>query len=226
MYKANPASVPRSERIVRRATCGPSDAVGKCVVVSAARNGNLWRVAGVTSATLTAETPAVGVIVKKLSPTVCFVQFHGTTPFTVYSSLIPGRVYVVGTDGFPAAAGDPAYPPVSDIAQPIGIATSNDELLVQPLSGVTGSGGGSRLFDQPLTGTQDGVNEAYTTELPFVAVGPSAQSVYRNGVRQRVGAGNDYTVSESMGPGTGYDMITFNSPPLPLEYLTIDFVPA
>ena len=226
MYKANPASVPRSERIVRRATCGPSDALGKCVVVSSARNGNLWRVAGVTSGGLTAETPAVGVIVKKLSPTVCFVQFHGTTPFTVYSSLLPGRVYVVGTDGFPATVGDATYPPVSDIAQPIGIATSNDELLVQPLSGTAGGGGSTRLFDQPLTGPQDGINETYTTDIPFVAIGPSAQSVHRNGVRQRPGLGNDYTVSESLGAGTGYNTIMFSVPPQPLEYLTIDFVPA
>ena len=226
MYKANPASVPRSERIVRRATCPAQDnQLGRCVRIIAPRNGNLWRVAAATDATVTSVTPAVGVIIKKLSPTVCYVQFHGTTPFTVYSGLIPGNAYVVGTDGFPATEGGANYP--TEVFQGIGIATSDDELFVQPSLGGAGfSPQVERYFDQPLTGVQDGVNTVFLCGTYFIATGPSAQSVYLNGVRQRAGSGNDYTVSEPNGPGSGYNTITFASAPAVHDYLTIDFVPA
>lgn len=226
MYKANPASVPRSERIVRRATCPAQDnQLGRCVRIVAPRSNNLWRVAAATDATVTSVTPAVGVIIKKLSPTVCYVQFHGTTPFTVYSGLTPGNAYVVGTDGFPATEGGANYP--AEVFQGIGIATSDDELFVQPSLGGAGfSPQVERYFDQPLVGAQDGVNTVFLCGLAFVASGPQAQSVYVNGIRQRAGLGNDYAVSEPSGIGTGYNTITFAYAPAVDDYLTIDFVPA
>lgn len=196
----------------------------------APRSGNLWRVAGVTSATITDQIPAIGVIIKKLSPTVCFVQFHGTTPFTVYSGLSAGRMYVVGTDGQPATQGDANYPIIgsTDAFQQIGVATSDDELYVQPLSSFEAqpAPAGSRLFQQSLAGAQDGVNTVFTTALKFVASGPSRESFFVNGVLQHAGAGNDYVVSESGGPGTGYDTITMAYPPLSFDRLSVDFAPS
>lgn len=140
--KANPASVPRSERIVRHATCGAGDALRQCVRVTAPRVGNLWNVGGVTSSTITELTPAVGVIIKKLSPTECFVQFHGPVQLGLYSGLTPGQRYVVGTDGQPATIGDINYPLLGvGLFQQIGIATSDDELLVHPVGVGTGLSG-------------------------------------------------------------------------------------
>lgn len=229
MYKANPASVPRSERIVRRATCAPGDSLGQAVRVTLPRSGNLWRVGGVTSSTLTVATPAVGVIIKKLSPTVCFVQFHGTAPFTVYSGLQPGRVYVVGTDGKPAAPGDGNYPPIggTDAFQQIGVATSDDELFIQPLSATEAapSPSGVRLYRQALAGVVNGANTSFTTALKFEASGPSREAVYYNGVQLEAGAGNDYTAAESGGPSTGFDTINFIFAPKVGDKVWIDFEP-
>lgn len=228
MYKANPASVPRSERIVRRATCAPGDALGQAVRVTLPRSGNLWRVGGITSSTLTAASPAVGVIIKKLSPTVCFVQFHGTAPFTVYSGLQPGRVYVVGTDGKPAVPGDLNYPAIggADAFQQIGIATSDDELFIQPLSASEAAPGpsGVRLHHQALSGAVNGSNVTFTAALKFAASGPAREAVYYNGVQLEAG-GNDYTVSESGGPATGFDTISFVFAPKVGDKVWIDFEP-
>lgn len=192
------------------------------------RVGPLWKVAGVTSLTITDLLPASGVIIKKLSPTVCFVQFHGTVPFTVYAGLTPGRVYVVGTDGKPATFGDANYPPTggAHAFQQIGVATSDDELLVHPLSSAEGQPappGGSRFFQQAVTGAIDGLNVTFVTALKFVASGPSRETLHYNGVQLEAGAGNDYTVSESGGPGTGYDTITMLFPPILGDKISIDF---
>jgi hypothetical protein len=169
------------------------------------------------------------VIIKKLSPTVCYVQFHGTTPFDLYSGLSPGKVYVVGTDGKPATAGDPNYPVIggSDAFQQLGVATSDDELLLSPMEVLEGQPvpAGSRFFGQPLSGPIDGTNVTFDAPMIFVASGPSAESVYLNGVRQESGVGNDYVSTESSGLSTGYDRIEFLVPPKVGDKLAIDFVP-
>jgi hypothetical protein len=130
--KANPASVPRSERIIRHASCLVTDLLGDIVKVTGPRTGNLWSVTKIPSNLISPTARAVGVIIKKTAPTSCFVQFHGPTPFVVYTSLTAGLPYVVGTDARPATLGDLNYPPPSHLIQGIGTATSNDELLVQP----------------------------------------------------------------------------------------------
>ena len=66
----------------------------------------------------------------------------------------------------------------------------------------------------------------FTTPLKFLASGPSKESFYVNGVLQLQGVGNDYTVSESGGPGTGYGTITMAYPPLSFDRLSVDFVPS
>ncbi len=215
--------MPRSERIVRRAACTELDHVGQCVRVHAPRTDGLWQIEGVTSDTITAMTPASGVIIKKVSSHVCFVQFHGTTPPSVYAGLTPGRAYVVGTDGYPATEGDANYP---GFLQQIGVATSEDELLVQPVAALVQPvhAVGGRLYEQPLLGARDGNNTDFTTELCFIASGPSAQVLYLNGQRLRAGDGNDYTVGESGGPGTGFNTITLHLQPDAKDHLTVDFV--
>lgn len=82
-----------------------------------------------------------------------------------------------------------------------------------------------RLVFNPFTGTFDYVkrpgegqvagetpgglinnsNTVFTTANDFQA---GSEKVFYNGERLREGAGNDYTISESGGSGTGFDTIT------------------
>jgi hypothetical protein len=74
-----------------------------------------------------------------------------------------------------------------------------------------------------LLGSVDGVNTVFTTPDKFTHDGVSDEMVYLRGLRLRSGAGNDYTVSESGGAGTGYDTITFASAPRSGDNLFIDY---
>lgn len=78
-----------------------------------------------------------------------------------------------------------------------------------------------------LLGAQDDSNLVYTIPDKAINDPPKLQlKVYRNGVRCNPGAGNDYTVSESGGAGTGYDTITFATGTAPRadECLWADYV--
>ncbi len=78
---------------------------------------------------------------------------------------------------------------------------------------------------QGLVGPKDGTNEVFTTpgleafvhNLPFLDI-----SVYYNGIR--LALLDDYMVAESGGPGTGYDTIIMNVPPLYNDHLFADYV--
>jgi hypothetical protein len=81
---------------------------------------------------------------------------------------------------------------------------------------------------QWLIGIKDGVNTTYTTpglekfthNLPFLSI-----QVYYNGVRQTLL--DDYSISESAGPGTGYDTVTFlEIAPKANDKLLVDYVVA
>lgn len=78
----------------------------------------------------------------------------------------------------------------------------------------------------PLLGPKDHGNLVFTTPDKFL---PTTVAVYFNGVRIRRGVGEDYLVSESGGPGTGYDTITLLEPsqaPYPTEQLFADYIQA
>jgi len=82
----------------------------------------------------------------------------------------------------------------------------------------------NQKFNIELIGTKDGSNRVFTTPDFFIV---DTIRFYRNGVRQMIGTGNDYTVSESGGPGTGYDTLTFESScpaPLSWENLVSDYI--
>jgi hypothetical protein len=78
---------------------------------------------------------------------------------------------------------------------------------------------------QGLVGLKDGVNVVFTTpglekyvhNLPFLDI-----SVYYNG--QRLALLDDYMVVESGGPGSGFDTIIMNIPPLFNDHLFADYV--
>ena len=83
-----------------------------------------------------------------------------------------------------------------------------------------------RYFQQALVGPLNGFNTVFTTSTKFVASGPSKESLYYNGVLLFQGPGNDYTVSESGGVGTGFDTITMSFPPRSNDRLWIDLSPS
>lgn len=78
---------------------------------------------------------------------------------------------------------------------------------------------------QNLSGVKDGTNLVFHTpgtdkfahNLPFLDV-----TVYYNGVRLTLL--DDYMVSESGGPGTGFDTITVTMAPYPDDHLVADYV--
>lgn len=82
-------------------------------------------------------------------------------------------------------------------------------------------------WNKDLVGTKNGANQDFAVPggEKFLQSGENVIRVYRNGVRLRLGADNDYTVSECGGAGTGYDIITFTGPaPLAYEELTADYM--
>ena len=81
--------------------------------------------------------------------------------------------------------------------------------------------------NQPLVGTLDGVNAVFTLPGGEKAIHDPPRSqikLYRNGYRQALGVGCDYTVSESGGAGTGFDTLTLDPAPRSYEILLVDYV--
>ena len=77
-------------------------------------------------------------------------------------------------------------------------------------------------ISQSLTGPIDGLNTVFISSVPFLHDALRQEMFYINGIRQRVGVGNDYVVSESV-PSFGYDTITVIYAPKPGDVLLIDF---
>lgn len=75
----------------------------------------------------------------------------------------------------------------------------------------------------PLIGDYDGANVEFATPEPFVQNNQLNIKVYLNGQRLAWGASNDYVVSESGGPGTGYDKVILAVPPKSYEILIADY---
>jgi len=224
--KVNAASVPRSERILGRADCLVTDVVGDVVRIRAAKVSNRFQVEKVDIST-PGSPPAVAVIRKKYTATDCIIHFHGPLRNT-YTGLTPGRIYLVGTDGRPAKAGDANYPVSgSDYFQQIGVATSDDELLVIFLSASFGGApvAAARFFRQLLIPTANPL--IFNTALPFNHGGIDTEVVHVNGHAQVDGAFGigDYLASESGGPGAGYDTITFHYTQKAYFVRRIDYTP-
>ena len=128
--KLNAASVPRSERILGRANCLATDAVQDCVRITGPKGSNRYQVTLVDPTNPT-EDQAVGVIVKKYDSTTCVVQFHGPMR-SVYTGLAAGKRYWIGADGrLTLTAGTPGAGGIFYL-QMMGVATSDDEILLDP----------------------------------------------------------------------------------------------
>lgn len=75
----------------------------------------------------------------------------------------------------------------------------------------------------PLIGPKDRFNKVFATPAKFL---PTTLALYFNGLRMRRGVGEDYTVAESGGPGSGYDTITVFYAPNPADQLFADYIQA
>lgn len=78
------------------------------------------------------------------------------------------------------------------------------KVLVQIKKIVFGASGGVHWGVTPI-GPINNVNKVFTTPTYF---DPAMLAVYYNGERMWEGVADDYVISESGGPGTGYDTIT------------------
>jgi len=79
-------------------------------------------------------------------------------------------------------------------------------------------------WNKLFIGPKNGINKTFTTPEDFVQSGEKVIRIYLNGQRLFEGVLNDYTVSESGGPGTGFDTITLAVAPLGYEIITADYL--
>jgi hypothetical protein len=82
--------------------------------------------------------------------------------------------------------------------------------------------GRERVYNAEPSGRVNGANRTFA--LPYFVVG--SQAVMMNGLRLRPGAGNDYTVGEQRGVGTGYNLVIFFTAPCAGTCLLADYTPA
>jgi hypothetical protein len=80
--------------------------------------------------------------------------------------------------------------------------------------------------DIQLVGLVNNVNTIFTIPSgTWIQVPPYKIIVYKNGVKQVLG--DDYTIAESGGPGTGYDTVILAIPPetipAPIDVITADY---
>ncbi|RYF12259.1 MAG: hypothetical protein EOO40_01680 [Deltaproteobacteria bacterium] len=81
------------------------------------------------------------------------------------------------------------------------------------------------VYGQSLLGVRNGVNLNFATQVPFM---PSTLRLFYNGVRQRIGTGNDFIVSQGNAT-VGYAQVTLLArqvAPRAADSLTADYIPA
>jgi hypothetical protein len=101
-------SRPRSSPTIITAVCEAADIVGKFVYVRGDRVGNYYDVR-TADPHAEAKMPAMGLIVSKLSTTLCRVQLSGEAK-GFFTGLHPGKHVFVAADG--GATQTPLTPPV------------------------------------------------------------------------------------------------------------------
>lgn len=217
----NELSTPRALRIFQRKrvpiTCLSSDAVGNCVSISGNAVGNTYQVCTADPST-SVKMPAVGVLISKTSPTSGTVQIFGELR-DIYTGLSHGQLLYVGADSRLTHTR-----PSSGIVQCIGEAFDSSIAFIWPFG--FGGGGGSRLYQRPLTGARNGSNRVFTTPEKFI---PDTIKMYHDGrMLRRSLTGSvtdgDYRAEESGGAGTGFDSVVFLSfSPVEYSWITADY---
>ena len=135
MELLNQLSIPRALSLFPtntvEANCLAPDAVGNCVYITGPKIADYYQVTTANPLDGAIKMPAVGVIIEKLSPTLCKVQVTGEMKGIV-TGLTPGRVVYVSSAG--TLSHSLASPAVGQLAyiQSMGVAGSSDVVLVVP----------------------------------------------------------------------------------------------
>ena len=79
----------------------------------------------------------------------------------------------------------------------------------------------NQVYNEDLTGPINGVNKIFTTSEKFMNTGGMIIRVHLNSVR--LFFTDDYTLSESGGPGSGYDTVTLVNAPKSSDRVTADY---
>lgn len=121
------AVVAQKRSDVRLAQCSAGDGVGACVYTTGDRVGGYYQV-GTVDPSDRGKMPAIGMIIQKLTPTTCFVQFRGTVE-GVYSDLTPGELLFVGDGG---GLDDEMPAGSSKYVQSVGTSLGSDVFRLEP----------------------------------------------------------------------------------------------
>jgi len=109
------------------ANCQTGDSVGDLVYSSGGMVGGYYTVTKVDISD-PSKMPAVGMIVAKVSPTICVVQVGGEIK-DIYSGFVPGRHCFVGTDARLTQVVPTAPPTGVRYSQPAAYAIASNVLL-------------------------------------------------------------------------------------------------
>lgn len=135
MELLNQLSIPRALSLFPtntvEANCLSSDAVADCVYITGSKIGDYYQVTKADPHNGVVKMPAIGVIIEKMSPTLCRVQVTGEMEGIV-TGLTPGRVVFVSSTG--TLTHSLAVPGAGQLAyiQSMGVAASTDVVLVVP----------------------------------------------------------------------------------------------
>lgn len=110
--------------VTANATCSPTDQVGDLIHVKP--DGSVEK----SDITTWSKMPVVGCITSKSSPTSCTVQTGSQV--SLYSGLIPGKVYFVGPNSRPVYPRPVPAPGSSIFIQSIGLAVNSTTLMITP----------------------------------------------------------------------------------------------
>jgi len=142
---------------------------------------------------------------------------------------------LIGSGGIPAihiGAGDPEGSETGNIGD-VFLRTDgtfgNSIYSKQAVSGgTTGWVPMGPYITDDLSAQANGITSIFTLNASATAFHSTTAGIEMrvtvNGVRQNEGSANDFTASESGGPGTGFDTITFTYVPLTGDAILVDFL--
>lgn len=82
-----------------------------------------------------------------------------------------------------------------------------------------------RIYQEVPIGDKDGVNKTFFTQMKFYRDLTQREALSINGVVKEEGPTANYTITESGGPGTGYDQLNLLYPLHSKDSLRIDYAP-